>query len=767
MIPQDNTNRTELNQFLQSGKPPVQPDQPEAANGPTRQNIPPFQPPTTDKHFSQGAQGYEQGFPPAPFYPGVQYGQPWPSASPDSQPVSSVQTGPQPPSSFRQFAPRQRNVAPFQPLAPGEPGTPWFPVTGKQQTPPFSPQETGRQEAISFLPYETGRQGVPPTGYRVPPAPTSSGLLSRYAANKLSTGQQSIPSMPSMPSIPATQQYATANWPAVDTDPRPSTMPGPSPQKYTPTRPLPPKKPARKKGPALLAAVVCLLMAAAVVVLSQNGWFLFHSKQLARTQSHSQVTPTSATPALNSITNNTEISPFLFGTNMALFHDNDEPILNSAATRQQLKNIGVRIIRMPTRTTLSLQTEIAAATDIKEIGASALVVIHGPEFKDGPLYNADQQIIRAMTGVFGNQPVYFEFGNESDLNGINADQYTQQWNQVIPLLKKQFPTARFIGPDNFQFTRRYLKTFLQQANPLPDGISWHEYTCSVNWTAAFCLANLDSWPIHFAQARAAMQEAIGKTLPIWITEWNYTSDQEVINGQPINDGKYNNPAFIQSWTTKAMQLLISNRIFASMQYFATNQPMPLVFNGQIGSEGTIFQHMYQSVMVDKKTPAAAYYQGPPPPIPDPNAQYTFENGGTAGWYAIGQGITPPVNTTARAVDGTHSLMFTLQNVSEDNTATVLAPASTTASPPQAGQMITVYIYVANKDALVNAKIFVADTANSWQFASSITLTSGAWNKVWYSLPMNFTHMIGQFGIQFFTSHPGVATDVYVDDFGWK
>src|SRR6266536_3643380 len=162
MIPQDNTNRTELNQFLQSGKPPVQPDQPEAANGPTRQNIPPFQPPTTDKHFSQGAQGYEQGFPPAPFYPGVQYGQPWPSASPDSQPVSSVQTGPQPPSSFRQFAPRQRNVAPFQPLAPGEPGTPWFPVTGKQQTPPFSPQETGRQEAISFLPYETGRQGVPP-----------------------------------------------------------------------------------------------------------------------------------------------------------------------------------------------------------------------------------------------------------------------------------------------------------------------------------------------------------------------------------------------------------------------------------------------------------------------------------------------------------------------------------------------------------------------------------------------------------------------------
>src|SRR6266498_1978477 len=117
MIPPDNTNRTKLKQVLQSVKPPVPPDQPEAANGPTRQNIPPFQPPTTDKHFSQGEQGYEQGFPQAPFYPSVHYGQPWPSASPDSQPVSSVQTGPQPPASLRRFALRQGNAAQFQPLA--------------------------------------------------------------------------------------------------------------------------------------------------------------------------------------------------------------------------------------------------------------------------------------------------------------------------------------------------------------------------------------------------------------------------------------------------------------------------------------------------------------------------------------------------------------------------------------------------------------------------------------------------------------------------
>jgi hypothetical protein len=392
--------------------------------------------------------------------------------------------------------------------------------------------------------------------------------------------------------------------------------------------------------------------------------------------------------------------------------------------------------------------------------------MHGPEFKDAPLFDADQQVISNITGVFGNQPVYFEFGNESDLNGIDVNAYIAKWNQVIPLLKKQFPTARFIALDNYQFTRLYLKTFLQQANPLPDGVSWHEYTCSVKWSAAFCLANIDTWPVHFAQARAAMKEAIGKELPIWISEWNYTSDQAVINGQPINDGKYNDPAFMKAWTTKAMQALIDGRVFAAMQYFATNLPMALVSNDQVALEGQIFQQNYKTIMVDGKTPPAMYYTGPPPPVLDPNAQYSFENG-LAGWSLSSGNSSQPTVSTAKALDGTHSLHITLPNVLGSDTPTIAVNVSPTLAPPKAGQMISTYIYVSNPNALMNAKIFVSNAKYQWQFANSMTLTSGTWTKIWYSLPLDYTGPVFQFGIQFFTSHPGVSTDVYVDQFEWK
>ena len=472
-------------------------------------------------------------------------------------------------------------------------------------------------------------------------------------------------------------------------------------------------------------------------------------------------------PALNSITNNTQISPLLFGTNMALFQAGDEPILNSEATRQQLKNIGVRAIRMPTRPTLSDATEIAAAEAIKEIGAVPLIVIHGPESQAGSLLQSDQHLLDLFSRVFGKEPVYYEFGNEAEVQGIKADAYVNAWNQVVPILKQAFPTARFIAPDNYQFTRRYLKTFLQGAKPYPDGVSWHEYTCSVYWSADACLANIDSWTIHITQARAAMQEAIGTTLPIWISEWNYASDQEVIGGRPIDDGKYNNPAFMQAWTTKAMATLIANRVFASMQYFATNQPMPLVLNDQIGIEGQIFQQEYKRIMVDGEIPPVATLKFPTPTqTVNPHEVFSFEGGGVDGWNSLGAGITQPINSTARAFDGTHSLEITLSNASEDDFPFVSVPASMLPSLPQPGQMITAYIYVANPAALVNAKIFVSDIKQNWNFTNDITLTSGQWNKLWYSLPLNFSDQIAGVGIQFYTARPGISSTVYIDAVNW-
>src|SRR6266567_5650540 len=581
------------------------------------------------------------------------------------------------------------------------------------------------QGASQFKQPVTGRQSIPPFQHPVPK-------------------EQSIPPLPhSVTEYQSTGQFL-----------RPE-----SEKQIAPLVEYPGKKSVSglKKSIPFVSITLTIVLIALVVGCTQLSML---PKPNLPTSAPGQHVVTSAPrgPALNSITNNTQILPLLFGTNMALFQAGDEPLLNSEATRQQLKNIGVRAIRMPTRPTLSDATEIAAAEAIKEIGAVPLIVINGPEFQAGSLLQSDQHLLGLFSRIFGKEPVYYEFGNESDLQGIKVDAYVKAWNEVVPTLKQAFPTARFIGPDNYQFTRRYLKTFLQEANPHPDGVSWHEYTCSVYWSADFCLANIDSWTIHITQARLAMQEAIGTTLPIWISEWNYASDQAVIAGKPINDGKYNNPAFMRAWTTKAMATLIANRVFASMQYFATNLPMPLVSNDQIGIEGQIFQQEYKQIMVNGDTPPVATLKFPTPSrTVNPREVFSFEGGGVYGWNSLGAGMTQPITSTARAFDGTHSLEITLSNASEDDTPFVSVPRSLLLSLPQPGQMITAYIYVANPAALVNAKIFVSDIKQNWSFTNDITLTSGHWNKVLYSLPLNFSGQIAGVGIQFYTARPGISS----------
>jgi hypothetical protein len=765
------------------------------------QTTPPAQPSFQDQQGGQFATGNHNASPFSPFAPGGQRISQFQPFGTSKQGVPNYPvTGKQQTTSFEPSTGQQE--VPFYQPQPGMP--PFGPNTGRQEAAPYQPQPgmppfgpfssnsaafatppstTGMADP-AFVPFPmTGPQYTPPfagglagqqmNNFQAPASPPQSPMGMPGFSN-FSTGQRNAFPMPGMSGMMPAQE--AASWSTTSSAIRSATIPEPSSRKQAsttrqalaPSKPLK-RSPAKKKGLPLIVYMVCLVLLVGAVLVSQRSTLLaLVGKSQTNTQQGSQATSDTAplSPGINTITNNKDISPFLFGTNMALFHDTDEPILNSAATRQQLKNIGVRIIRMPVRTTLKPSTEIAAARDIKAIGASALVVMHGPEFKDAPLFDADQQVISNITGVFGNQPVYFEFGNESDLNGIDVNAYIAKWNQIIPLLKKQFPTARFIALDNYQFTRLYLKTFLQQANPLPDGVSWHEYTCSVKWSAAFCLANIDTWPVHFAQARAAMKEAIGKELPIWISEWNYTSDQAVINGQPINDGKYNDPAFMKAWTTKAMQALVDGRVFAAMQYFATNLPMALVSNDQVALEGQIFQQNYKTIMVDGKTPPAMYYTGPPPPVLDPNAQYSFENG-LAGWSLSSGNSSQPTVSTAKALDGTHSLHITLPNVLETDTPTIAVNVSPTLAPPKAGQMISTYIYVSNPNALMNAKIFVSNAKYQWQFANSMTLTSGTWTKIWYSLPLDYTGPVFQFGIQLFTSHPGVSTDVYVDQFEWK
>lgn len=288
-------------------------------------------------------------------------------------------------------------------------------------------------------------------------------------------------------------------------------------------------------------------------------------------------------------------SPLLFGTNLGLFNSNDQ-FLTSDTTRQMMQQMHVRMVRIPTRSNLPLSLTIQAAQDAKDIGAIPLIVLEG--MRNAQPLQADTQIVQAMNAIFGNSVVYYEFGNEDDWNGLPIDRYTAGWNQIIPPLKKLALNGKFVGPVSYQYSHDNLTTFLQGANPHPDAVSWHEYTCSWQDPATLCLASIDKWTTHMNDARAVMHSTLGMTLPIMITEWNYAADQSVqSNGQPNADNKYDNAAFMAQWTTRALQTLAVSDVFASMQYTVTNTALPMItYQNHMTVQGQTFQELYPKMI---------------------------------------------------------------------------------------------------------------------------------------------------------------------------
>jgi hypothetical protein len=344
--------------------------------------------------------------------------------------------------------------------------------------------------------------------------------------------------------------------------------------------------------------IVFTILSVALVLLVVVGIVVFNGIAAGK-QTNVASQPT-ATPAQKGTVNNTPTpnvgaSPLLFGTNLGLFTDNDQ-VVTSASTRALIQQLHIHIIRVPMRTHLPNDVEIQAARAVKSMGAIPLIVLTG--LRNPNLLADDTRMIKDMNGVFGKSLVYYEFGNEDDWNGITISQYTQGWNTYIPQFKHMALNGKFVGPVSYEYDHDNLTTYLQGAKPRPDAISWHEYTCSYKEAADNCLANLDRWSTHISDGRSVMQTILGTELPIMITEWNYAADQSIQpNGLPFDDGKYNNSSFITAWTTKALGILASNQVFASMQYSVTNTALPLISsNNALTLQGITFQSLYQKMV---------------------------------------------------------------------------------------------------------------------------------------------------------------------------
>lgn len=342
-----------------------------------------------------------------------------------------------------------------------------------------------------------------------------------------------------------------------------------------------------------------LLLIISVLLLIGGGiWALVNKSHGSNNTSLYTNSPTpnnpGPTPVWTSGTQipNGTISPLLFGTNLSMYDSSDQ-FLNSQQTQTQLQHLHMRIIRMPVRASLSNQTEIQAAMAIRNVQAIPLVILRGAV--DAQVLVDDTLIVKDMNTVFGNGLVYYEYGNEEDLLGVKAPNFVASWNAIVPQLKRIARNAQFIGPVTSKYDRDYLTTFLQQAKPRPDAISWHEYTCDDSWSNDLCIARINNWTNHITDARHVMTNTLHTTLPIMITEWNYAPNAQ--NG----DGKINNSSFMTTWTTKAMETLAANHVFASMQYTCTNSVYALV-NGDntLTAQAMTMQNLYQQMIVEGK-----------------------------------------------------------------------------------------------------------------------------------------------------------------------
>lgn len=282
-------------------------------------------------------------------------------------------------------------------------------------------------------------------------------------------------------------------------------------------------------------------------------------------------------------------SPLLFGTNIDLL-DKKNTALTSQAVRNALTSLPVRIVRMPVHSDAS-ESAVKQAVDYVVNGLKSQLLLNLRDLSGPDALKDQERIVQAVKQAAGNKLIYYEYGNEDDLYGLPAEQYSAIWNQMVPALKRLAPQSQVIGPATYHYDGAYLRAFLQRAVPRPDAVSWHEYTCDGNSSTNECLQHLNDWKEHADAARQVMKAVTGKELPIMITEWNYTPETS-----PQSDDE----SFVRQWTSMALMDLARAGVTASMQFPATKSAIALVKDdGTLTVQGKTLQKVYLDFSLEK------------------------------------------------------------------------------------------------------------------------------------------------------------------------
>lgn len=174
-----------------------------------------------------------------------------------------------------------------------------------------------------------------------------------------------------------------------------------------------------------------------------------------------------------------------------------------------------------------------------------------------------------IVNLFKGRVRYYEFGNEPSLwLQLSAQEYTEIWNEVIPVLKQIDSAIKIGGPAFYSHGcydegEAYIRTFLQEANPKPDFVSWHMYFGDVNTSDQEILdkASQTSECIDDVENNVIVP-TLGHSLPIIITEWNWNPNPDL-----QGDNRDLDKQFITNFTSIMIEEFKSNNYLLMAHQF--------------------------------------------------------------------------------------------------------------------------------------------------------------------------------------------------------
>src|SRR5437660_195586 len=201
------------------------------------------------------------------------------------------------------------------------------------------------------------------------------------------------------------------------------------------------------------------------------------------------------------------VSSFLFGTNDT-YEYSSQNIQTQPAIQRDLRQAGFTLMRSFFSDNASDAAIEQNIQTVEKSGAKCLAVM--TNIFDVPF---DTHLVRYL----GHRCLLYEFGNEPDYNNISITSYLQQWNTLIPALRRINPAAKFIGPVTYNdqgFGGGYMRAFLEgvkTSGVLPDAVSFHWYPCYWD-TQEKCLAKASSYAQVARGVQALVQRILGREL---------------------------------------------------------------------------------------------------------------------------------------------------------------------------------------------------------------------------------------------------------------